>query len=89
MAKMRQEKYTLEKGSFSEEYHTFQVEWQPGKIKWYVDGNLIHEEDDWYSVTEGQGEITYPAPFDQPFYIILNLAVGGSWPGNPDEISKR
>ena len=77
--------YTLEKGSFSEEYHTFQVEWQPGKIKWYVDGNLIHEEDDWYSITEGQGEITYPAPFDQPFYIILNLAVGGSWPGNPDE----
>lgn len=80
-----QGKYTLKKGSFSEEYHTFQVEWQPGKIKWYVDGNLIHEEDDWYSVTEGQGEITYPAPFDQPFYIILNLAVGGSWPGNPDE----
>lgn len=80
-----QGKYTLEKGSFSEEYHTFQVEWQPGKIKWYVDGNLIHEEDDWYSITEGQGEITYPAPFDQPFYIILNLAVGGTWPGNPDE----
>lgn len=77
--------YTLEKGSFSEEYHTFQVEWEPGKIKWYVDGNLIHSEDDWYSATEDQGEITYPAPFDQPFYIILNLAVGGSWPGNPDE----
>ena len=36
------------------------------------------------SVTEGQGEIAYPAPFDQPFYIILNLAVGGSWVGYPD-----
>ncbi|MCI9080605.1 MAG: family 16 glycosylhydrolase, partial [Lachnospiraceae bacterium] len=67
------------------EYHTFSVEWEPGKINWYVDGKLMHTENDWYSATEGQGEITYPAPFDQPFYIILNLAVGGNWPGNPDE----
>lgn len=77
--------YTLDEGTFSEEYHVFDVEWEPGSIKWYVDGKLIHEEDSWYSATEGQGEITYPAPFDQPFYIILNLAVGGNWPGNPDE----
>lgn len=79
-----QGKYTLEQGSFSEEYHTFSMEWEPDKISWYVDGNLIHTENDWYSATEGQGEITYPAPFDQPFYVILNLAVGGNWPGNPD-----
>ncbi len=79
-----QGKYTLETGDFSDEYHTFSAEWEPGMIRWYVDGNLIHTESDWYSTTEGQGEITYPAPFDQPFYIILNLAVGGNWPGNPD-----
>ena len=77
--------YTLEEGTFSDEYHVFNVEWEPGRISWYVDGRLIHTEDNWYSATEGQGEITYPAPFDQPFYIILNLAVGGNWPGNPDE----
>lgn len=77
--------YTLDEGSFADEYHVFDVEWEPGKISWYVDGRLIHTEDNWYSATEGQGEITYPAPFDQPFYIILNLAVGGNWPGNPDE----
>ncbi len=77
--------YTLSEGDFSKEYHVFDVEWEPGKISWYVDGKLIHTEDDWYSATEGQGEISYPAPFDQPFYMILNLAVGGSWPGNPDE----
>ena len=70
--------YTLEEGTFSDEYHVFDVEWEPGKISWYVDGKLIHTEDNWYSATEGQGEITYPAPFDQPFYIILNLAVGGN-----------
>lgn len=75
----------LDEGSFSDEYHVFSVDWEPGKIDWYVDGNLIHTESNWYSATEGQGEITYPAPFDQPFYIILNLAVGGSWVGNPDE----
>ena len=75
----------LSSGSFSEEYHDFAVEWEPGRIRWYVDGKLIHTENDWYTATEGQGEITYPAPFDQPFYMILNLAVGGNWPGNPDE----
>ncbi len=80
-----QGKHTLEKGNFSDEYHIFSAEWEPGKISWYVDGILMHTENDWYSATEGQGEITYPAPFDQPFYIILNLAVGGNWPGNPDE----
>lgn len=80
-----QGKYTLEDGNFAEEYHIFSVEWEPDKISWYVDNNLIYTENDWYSATEGQGEITYPAPFDQPFYVILNLAVGGNWPGNPDE----
>lgn len=77
--------HILETGSFAEEYHVFNLEWEPGKISWYVDGKLIHTESDWYSATEGQGEIAYPAPFDQPFYLILNLAVGGNWPGNPDE----
>ncbi len=71
--------------SFSDDFHTFAVEWEPGKISWYVDGQLYHTESDWHSTTEGLGTLTYPAPFDQPFYIILNLAVGGSWVGYPDE----
>ncbi|MCM1272006.1 MAG: carbohydrate binding domain-containing protein [Clostridium sp.] len=75
----------LAQGNFSDEYHTFSCEWQPGSIKWYVDGVLYHEENDWFSATEGQGTVSYPAPFDQPFYMILNLAVGGSWVGYPDE----
>ena len=75
---------TLSSGNFVDQYHTFSVEWLPGKINWYIDGILYHTENDWYSKTENQGEITYPAPFDQPFYMILNLAVGGNWPGNPD-----
>ena len=75
---------TLRNGTFADSFHTFAVKWEPGEISWYVDGFLIHRENDWYSVTEGQGEIAYPAPFDQPFYITLNLAVGGSWVGYPD-----
>ena len=79
--------YTIEDGkeSFSDGFHTFTCDWEPGKITWYVDGIKYHEESNWHSTTEGQGTLTYPAPFDQPFYIILNLAVGGSWVGNPNE----
>ena len=74
-----------DEADFSDDFHTFTCDWEPGVIKWYVDGKLYHEESDWHSTTQGQGTLTYPAPFDQPFYIILNLAVGGSWVGNPNE----
>lgn len=78
--------YTIKDGDdFSDAFHTFTCDWEPGKITWYVDGVKYHEESDWYSTTVGQGTLTYPAPFDQPFYIILNLAVGGSWVGNPND----
>ena len=81
-----QKTYTLPAGDdFSKNFHTFTCDWEPGKITWYVDGDKYHEESDWYSTTVGQGTLTYPAPFDQPFYIILNLAVGGSWVGNPND----
>ena len=78
--------YTITDGAdFSDDFHTFTCDWEPGKITWYVDGVKYHEESDWHSTTVGQGTLTYPAPFDQPFYIILNLAVGGSWVGNPND----
>lgn len=78
--------YTIKDGAdFSDDFHTFTCDWEPGKITWYVDGVKYHEESDWHSTTVGQGTLTYPAPFDQPFYIILNLAVGGSWVGNPND----
>lgn len=78
--------YTGENESdFSDDFHVFTCDWEPGKITWYVDGVKYHEENDWYSTTVGQGTLAYPAPFDQPFYIILNLAVGGSWVGNPND----
>lgn len=80
--------YTLEEGDFSSEFHVFSCEWEPGEIRFYVDGELFHTENDWFTKKEGFGEVAYPAPYDQPFYMILNLAVGGDWPGNPDETTE-
>ena len=75
---------TLSSGDFSDDYHVFSLEWLPDKISFYVDGKLTKTETRWYTSTDGTGIITYPAPFDQEFNIILNVAVGGNWPGNPD-----
>ena len=61
------------------EFHTYAIEWDALEIRWYVDDVLYAMQNFWYS-TGG----AFPAPFDQPFYIILNVAVGGNWPGSPD-----
>ncbi|SHL75317.1 Carbohydrate binding domain-containing protein [Anaerocolumna jejuensis DSM 15929] len=74
----------LSSGDFSDAYHVFSMEWEPEKISFYVDGKLTKTETKWYTSTDGVGTITYPAPFDQEFYMILNVAVGGNWPGNPN-----
>ncbi len=80
-----QGKATLGKNAFSDDFHIFACEWEPGKISWYVDGKLLHSENDWFTKSDGQKAREYPAPFNQPFYIILNLAVGGNWPGSPEK----
>ncbi|MBO5609401.1 MAG: carbohydrate binding domain-containing protein [Eubacterium sp.] len=76
---------TLEDGDFSSEYHTYGLEWLPGQIIWYVDGEEVYRTDDWFTGKDEESNLTYPAPFDQDFYVILNLAVGGKWVGYPDE----
>ena len=84
--KQSHEKYTLADGvKFSDDFHIFSVEWEPGMVTYYVDGIKYHEVNTWYTKEEGEDEITFPAPFDQNFYLIFNLAVGGDWPGNPDD----
>ena len=77
--------YILENGgSYADEFHEFSVEWEPGEMRWYIDGNLYHTVNDWFTAVQGEDEKPYPAPFDQPFFVQMNLAVGGTWPGNPD-----
>lgn len=60
-------------------------EYQEGSIKWYVDGHCYYETSDWFSAWPRKEKVPYPAPFDQPFHIILNLAVGGEWVGYPED----
>ena len=83
----KQGSYTLPDGqkNFGEEFHVFACEWDPGEFRFYVDGHLFYTVNDWFTKKPGFGEVAYPAPYDQPFYLILNLAVGGSWVGYPDE----
>ncbi len=61
------------------EFHTYAIEWDADEIRWYVDDVLYAMQNSWYSTGGG-----FPAPFDQHFYILLNVAVGGGFPGSPD-----
>jgi beta-glucanase (GH16 family) len=63
---------------FSSDFHLYAVEWEPNEIRWYVDGKEYH------SVNPAQLPAGTKWVYDHPFYLLLNLAVGGEWPGNPD-----
>lgn len=72
--------YTLPNGTFSDDFHLFVLEWDTTAIRWYVDGVHYQTQTQWHSSGGA-----YPAPFDQRFHLLLNVAVGGNWPGNPDD----
>jgi beta-glucanase (GH16 family) len=71
--------YTLDQGRFADDFHVFAVEWEAGEMRWYVDDVQYQTQTEW-STTGAP----FPAPFDQRFHILLNVAVGGNFPGNPD-----
>ena len=62
---------------FSDEFHVFGVTWDKNSIQYYVDGNKYFE------VNISSGKDGYDV-FQKPFFILLNLAIGGDWPGSPD-----
>src|SRR5437588_10817985 len=71
--------YTLPGGQkFSDDFHTFAVDWEPNVIRFYVDG-LLYKTRTPADLPAGTTWV-----FDHPFFMILNVAVGGGWPGNPD-----
>ncbi len=75
--------FTLPNGAaFSDDFHTFAVEWEPQQIRFYVDGTLYGTK------SPADAPKDSPWPFQQPFFVILNLAVGGNWPGNPDDTTQ-
>ena len=63
--------------NFADGFHTFAIEWSPSGIAWSVDGNVYQRRTP--ADLGGRQWV-----FDKPFFIILNLAVGGEWPGYPD-----
>lgn len=71
--------YELPSGTFNDDFHTFAIEWEEGEIRWYVDGELYQTVTSWHSTSA-----EFSAPFDKNFYLIMNVAVGGNWPGSPD-----
>lgn len=75
----------LTEGTYASDFHEFSVEWEPGEMRFYIDDNLVNTVNDWFTAESDGDEKPYPAPFDQTFFLQMNLAVGGNWPGNPDE----
>ncbi|MEO0575991.1 MAG: glycoside hydrolase family 16 protein [Pseudomonadota bacterium] len=65
--------------SATDDFHVYAIEWDASEIRWYVDDTLYYSQSAWSSTAA-----PYPAPFDQNFYIIFNVAVGGNFPGSPD-----
>jgi beta-glucanase (GH16 family) len=67
--------YTLATGNFHDDWHVFAVEWDMQHVSWFVDDSL-------YETVMRPTAATDPWPFDQKFYILLNLAVGGLFDAN-------
>ena len=63
-------------------YHVYAVEWDENGIDWYVD------DINFYSVTRSEVEQYGNWVYDHPFFFLLNIAIGGSWPGEPDGTSQ-
>ena len=92
--------HPLPGGSLVSDWHVYAAEWEPGEIRFYVDDVLTCTRDHWWSCSlttaDGQGVIArragdlnpWPTPFDQPFYLVMNVGVGGNFPGAPNADTK-
>jgi|SaaInlV_120m_DNA_1039710.scaffolds.fasta_scaffold00002_22 beta-glucanase (GH16 family) len=67
--------YSLSPGIFADDFHVFSIEWDENKIRSYVDGNPFFVID----ITPA-----FLSEFHQNFFLIMNVAVGGNWPGSPN-----
>lgn len=68
---------TLPSGTFNDKFHVFSLEWEEDEIRWYIDQNLY--------ATINKADIgANNYPFNERFFFIINMAVGGNLPGSPD-----
>ena len=91
--------HPLPEGSTVSDWHVYTVEWEPGEIRFYVDDVHTCSYNHWWSCSrledgvgvepQGPADLNpWPAPFDQPFYLVMNVAVGGNFPGAPNEATR-
>ena len=64
--------------SFSDDFHLFAIQWETNRIRWFVDN------EPYFSVTPASLPAGAQWVFNAPQFLLLNVAVGGGWPGNPD-----
>jgi beta-glucanase (GH16 family) len=69
---------TLSHGAYADDFHVFAVSWRPNEIRWFVDGREYHR------MTPANLPAGTKWVFDHPFFLLLNVAVGGGWPHDPD-----
>lgn len=69
---------TLPRGGYADDFHIFAVSWRPNEIRWFIDGRQYHR------LTPADLPDGAKWVFDHPFFLLVNLAVGGAWPGDPD-----
>jgi beta-glucanase (GH16 family) len=69
-------------GPFASDYHIYAIEWTPGRIAFLLDGQT------YFTVTPASLPAGAKWVYDHPFFLILNLAVGGEWPGDPDKTTQ-
>jgi beta-glucanase (GH16 family) len=65
------------RASLAGDFHVYSIAWEPGRIRWYLDGQQ-------YAAATPRNVRRRPWVFDHDFFLLLNVAVGGNWPGNPD-----
>lgn len=68
----REHRFTLPDGGGIDSFHIYECIWEPGRITWSVDGTIYAREENWGLPGEAR-------PFDKPFYLLVNLAVGGTF----------
>ncbi|MGV9715880.1 glycoside hydrolase family 16 protein [Rhodococcus pyridinivorans] len=68
--------HILPQGQSVTDWHTYGIEWSSDQLSWHVDGEITR------TLTRDEADSGWV--FDRPFFLLLNLAVGGEWPGSPD-----
>lgn len=73
--------YALQEEIFADDFHVFSIEWKLNEIQFFVDGNR-------FFTVNSSSLAPHNYPFNNTFHLIMNIAVGGIWPGYPDDTTQ-